>query len=144
VTFSRTAPFTLHPRAQPALRAWHAWLLAALLLAALALGLAHRIEHAPGLRAAWALEPVGAAAAASADPAPVDDMAQALPVMGSHHAGDPECRLVDQLGHADALCGGAWEAPALAPVPRAVPVGPHRVATLPPAAAYQARAPPQA
>ncbi len=148
MTFRPSNPLALRLRAQPALRAWHAWLLAALLLAAQALGLAHRIEHAPGsaagLRAAWALGSVGLAAAANAAPAPVDGASQAGQGLDGHQAGDAQCRLVDQLGHADVLCGGAWEAPALPPAHRQLPVGADSVAMRPLPAAYQARAPPQA
>ena len=101
----------LRPRPTP----FHAWLLAAVLLLAQGLGLAHGIEHAPS-----------AAGARSED----------------HEAGGAECRLIDQLAHADALCGG--DAPALALVrvgdaafaPQAL-----GLASAAPAA-YLARAPP--
>ncbi len=141
MTFNRlhTRPRSL--RARPAFCGWQAWLLAALLLAAQALGLAHRIEHGPGhsaghsagQQAVLGLAPVGAA---------LPDHGEAA--AGEHQAGDAQCRLVDQLGHADALCAAAWDAPALGPVPGQVPAPAARVALLPQPAAYQARAPPQA
>ena len=98
----------------------HAWLLAALLLMAQGLGLAHRVVHAPlnaqaGV-AAWPLD---------------------------HDAGGADCRLVDQLAHADALCGGV---PAVAaPLPAAdaaVALPPQQWAAGAPAV-YLARAPPR-
>lgn len=112
-------------------------MLAGLLLAAQALGLAHRIEHAPGhpagQQAVLGLASVGAGLHSHGEPA-----------AGEHQAGDAQCRLVDQLGHADALCAAAWDAPALGPVPGQAPSPAARVALLPQPAAYQARAPPQA
>ena len=119
----------------------HAWLLAALLLAAQALGLAHRVAHAPGLPG-----PVVAHAMAFSAAGPhahshgrADDHAHAH---AHHEAGSPDCQLIDQLAHADALCGSTSLSPAL---PRggaigaaaAVPVLPHGSA-----AAYLARGPP--
>ena len=79
----------------------HAWLLAALLLVAQGLGLAHRVGHAPGLGQ------TGIAATASGWSA-------------DHQAGSADCRLVDQLTHADALCGPPLLA-ALAPAADAAP-----------------------
>jgi hypothetical protein len=100
-----------------------AWLLAALLLAAQALGLAHRVGHAPGLGKAA----VASAAGWSAD----------------HKAGSGDCRLVDQLAHADALCGPLLPATVAAPAHAA----PQDVAQADgPAAAHRAalaRGPPQ-
>lgn len=101
-----------------------AWLLATLLLAAQAAGLAHRVLHAAGA-------PGGTSAA------------QAVAAWGgSHQPGSADCRLIDQLAHADLLCGAA-AAPATLPTATATVV-----AVLPqslparPAAAYLARAPP--
>lgn len=110
-----------------ALTRWQAWLLAALLLAAQAAGLAHRISHgghagAARLAALQAAGPEGAA---------------------SHDEGSAQCRLVDQLTHADALCGGELTA---APARVAQGAGPARIegrlAEGAPAA-YLARAPPR-
>lgn len=108
-------------------RPLHAWLLAALLLAAQALGLAHHIRHAPGLGAA-------ATTVAAAPPDWAD----------GHAAGSAECRLVDQLAHADGLCDATWAAAPAAPAspaPAAVPTPAPRAGS---AAAYRARAPPLA
>lgn len=101
-----------------------AWLLATLLLAAQAAGLAHRVLHAPGATGA-----TNAAQAAAA-------------WGGSHEPGSADCRLIDQLAHADLLCGAAAASATLpkatatvvAALPQSVPVRP--------AAAYLARAPP--
>lgn len=102
------------------LRPLHAWLLALLLLAAQAAGLSHRVVHAPGLapaHTAWA---------------------------DGHEQGQDDCRLVDQLAHADALCGAA-QAP-LALLPLAAAATPLRPQARPAgkAAAYLARGPPPA
>ena len=101
----------------------HVWWLVLLLLAAQALGLAHRVAHAPGLPGG-ALAHVAAAAHAS------------------HEAGSAECRLVDQLAHADALCGSM----VLPPAPLRTADTGHAVArpalTVGSAAAYLARGPP--
>ena len=100
-----------------------AWLLAGLLLAAQALGLAHRVAHGGGAGTAPAVS-----AKAFAD---------------GHEAGSAECRLIDQLAQGDLLCG---DAPAL-PLPLFVQAAPPLAApaSLPalPAGAYQARAPPR-
>lgn len=103
-----------------ALTSLRAWLLALLLLAAQAAGIAHRVAHAPGLapvHAAW---------------------------VDGHESGAADCRLVDQLAHADVLCGAAPAPPlalrvaqaATAPLPQALPAGT--------AAVYLARGPPPA
>jgi hypothetical protein len=104
-----------------AIAPWQAWLLAVLLLAAQAAGLVHRVAHGGG----------GVAHAAH------------KAFSASHDEGSAECRLVDQLTHADALCGGdAPAAPALA-VQAAEPARAHgRLAEGAPAA-YLARAPPR-
>ena len=107
----------------PRSAAW-AWGLAAALLLAQALGLAHRAWHAPGLHAA------AATAAAQAD-------------FTGHAAGDADCRLVDALAAADALPGAGTA------VPPALPAAPPRVARViagvevRTCAPYLARAPPQ-
>lgn len=125
----------------------HAWLLAVLLLAAQALGLAHRVAHAPGLPAAVSAQAAAFAAAHVHAHADVNaDAASAAAATasahGQHEAGGADCRLIDQLAHADALCGGDGLPPPLlrtstigtwADVP-ALPLGS--------AAAYLARGPP--
>lgn len=95
-----------------------AWLLAALLLTAQALGLAHHVRHAPGLAAGAAVWVDG------------------------HAADSADCRLVDQLTHADALCGATFAPPS--PPQVAVQAAAVQVAAAAAAApaAYQARAPP--
>ena len=82
-----------------------AWLLAALLLVAQGLGLAHRVGHAPGL---GQISSTATASGWSAD----------------HKAGSADCRLVDQLTHADALCGP----PLLAALPPATDAAPQTAA----------------
>ncbi len=104
-----------------------AWLLATLLLAAQAAGLAHRVLHAPGM-------PAGA------------NTAQAVSAAswgGKHLPGSSDCRLIDQAAHADLLCGAIIAPAALPTVTAAVvaelPQALPRVA----AAVYLARAPPR-
>jgi hypothetical protein len=155
------------PRAQ-------VWLLAALLLAAQAFGLAHRVAHAPGLSGAFHADSPGLSGAFHADSPGLSgafhadspglpDLTHfsaafapgahdcdhphhhglATPLSG-HEAGSAECRLIDQLAHADALFGSPELPLLLAPqatvlVAAAVPARPQGDA-----AAYLARAPPQA
>lgn len=98
----------------------HAWLLALLLLAAQATGLAHRVAHAPGLapaHTAWA---------------------------DGHEQGQGDCRLVDQLSHADALCGAAAALPPQLPAAVAATPLPQQARPAGTAAAYLARGPPPA
>lgn len=119
--------------------------LAALLLLAQALGLAHGVAHAR-----WGPAQGSLPSAPSALPglqagpvqAPPGDFAAAT-WRGSHQAGDVECRLIDQLGHADAQAPGlqAWLPPA--PAAQPVPVMPAVALRSWPAAAYRARAPPR-
>lgn len=99
-----------------------AWWLAALLLLAQGLGLSHRIAHAP-----------------SHGPAQVHASAWGH----DHEAGSADCRLVDQLAHADALCAPPTAAlPLVATAQTAVaPLPSSRPADT--AAAYLARAPPR-
>jgi hypothetical protein len=98
-----------------------AWLLAGLLLAAQALGLAHRVAHGGGSAT----------------------VVSATSFTANHEAGSADCRLVDQLTQADLLCASP---PAGAPT---LPAYVERTLfTLPawaaqPAAAYLARAPPR-
>jgi hypothetical protein len=77
----------------PVMTPWRAWLLAALLLLSQAAGLAHRIAHAT---------PAGGATAQAVWKA-------------DHLPGSADCRLVDQLTHADALCSGMSAAAPLLP-----------------------------
>lgn len=105
-----------------------AWMLAALLLAAQAAGLAHRLAHAPGLPGSTLAKAAAATAAAAG---------------ASHEAGSADCRLIDQLAHADVLCTPAVT---LALLPQhadaaALPAQQARAAATP--AGYLARAPPQ-
>lgn len=92
------------------------WGMVLALLLSQALGLAHRVLHAPGLK------PAGEA------------------LFGQHDGGD--CRLFDQLAHGDALAAAL---PALPPAPpqappeAALPAGTGAVH----AALYLARAPPR-
>ena len=138
-------------RAAP--RPWlQVWLLAALLLAAQAFGLAHRVAHAPGLPGALHAESPGlpelahlraAFAPGAHDCDHPHHHGVASPLAG-HEAGSAECRLIDQLAHADALFGSPVLPPLLAPeatalVAAALPARPQGGA-----AAYLARAPPQA
>lgn len=131
-----------------ALTPWRAWLLAAVLLSAQLLGLAHSVAHGGG-------QPVqgdgwGHAAPHAAAPAAPDSVLHAhhAHAHGDHHgAGDQasaECRLYDQLlGQCHALLSDAVTAPQLAAAPPRVASGvasPGRSA----AAVYQARAPPSA
>ena len=98
--------------AAPLLTPLHAWLLAALLLAQ-ATGLAHRIAHAT---------PAGGTTA------------QAV-WQADHQSGSADCRLIDQLSHADALCSGAPDpAPLFQPAPTVLALA---------AEALRARAAPQ-
>jgi hypothetical protein len=85
--------------ATPLLTPLRACLLALLLLVSQATGLAHRIAHAA---------PVGGTTA------------QAV-LKADHQPGSADCRLIDQLSHADALCSGLPVAAALL-LPAATPV----------------------
>ena len=93
----------------------HAWLLAAVLLLAQGLGMAHGFAHAPSAGDTWSQD---------------------------HEAGGAECRLIDQLAHADALCGGLALVPAVEVARDAVVVRPGPARALAAPAAYLARAPP--
>jgi len=140
----------LTPRARR-LQPLHAWLLAVLLLAAQALGLTHRVAHAPGLAGATVAQATASANVFAAATASALEAAAAAESAGApahahshfpHEAGSADCRLIDQLEHADALCAGVCLSPAL---PRAAVTG--AAATLPAvsaggAAAYLARGPP--
>ena len=146
----------LSPRARR-LQPLHAWLLAALLLAAQALGLAHRVAHAPGLPGAAAAHAAavfsadlhahgdGAAGAHAEGTAGVQAHGHGAigAAAGSHHeAGSADCRLIDQLAHADAMCGSAGLPPELL---RTAATGAAVDLTSLPAgsaAAYLARGPP--
>lgn len=150
------------------------WLLAALLLAAQAFGLAHRVAHAPGLPGAVHAESPGLPGALHADapglPGAVHADSPGLPdrphfsaafapgvhdcehphhhgaasPLAGHEAGSAECRLIDQLAHADALFGSAVLPPLLAPEATALAAAALPARPQGGAAAYLARAPPQA
>ena len=93
-----------------------AWLLAAVLLFAQGLAIAHSLAHAPGVAQAWS-----------------DD----------HEAGGDQCRLIDQLAHADVLCTGATSEPALPTTAGVVVALPRKAPAVAMAAGYLARAPPR-
>lgn len=145
-------------RLRPLLTPWRAAALALLLLAAQALGLAHRVAHGPALLAS--------ASASAAMGQPSGDIwghasagltqAHTLADDGQDHDHDhghghdhgsdsaAECRLYDQLlGHADVLLAALVPTalPTLAVQPWA---GVAQVISRAAAAPYQARAPPQA
>lgn len=115
-----------------------AWLLALLLLAAQAAGLSHRLQHAsaPGPGSATAQQAfAGDAHVATAG---------AERTAGDHAPGSADCRLIDQLSHADALCAGMAPATVQA-LAHSAPRAPATwQAPRGPAAHYLARAPPQA
>ncbi|HLL11192.1 MAG TPA: hypothetical protein VK570_09045 [Rubrivivax sp.] len=94
----------------------HAWLLAAALLLAQGLGLVHSLAHAAGVEAGWSQD---------------------------HEAGGNECRLVDQLAHADALCGGTATVPPVLPWVDELAAAPSAALALAAPAVYLARAPPR-
>ena len=120
---------------RPTLRSWFAAAAVAALLAAQAFGLAHRIEHDVGHRPAGhahhdhEAHAVGAAVHVHSD-------------VPSHEEGSATCRLVDQVGHADAAPASA--APALPPVatPSAPPPCGVRAVAKSQAHPYRARGPP--
>jgi hypothetical protein len=125
------------PRRPSRMQPLHAWLLAALLLAAQALGLAHRVAHAPGLPAAASAQATVLASADVHAHADADAAAHA-----PHEAGSADCRLIDQLAHADALCGSASLPPALLSATTLGTLADLPVLPLGSAAAYLARGPP--
>jgi hypothetical protein len=109
-----------------------ALLLALALLLAQAAGLGHRVAHAGAIASGGGLAAWRAAGVQTAQGVAASD----------HPAGSTECRLIDQLAHADAVCGGE---PAALPV---VLARADRLAAARPTAcaasptAYLARAPP--
>jgi hypothetical protein len=112
------------------------------LLAAQALGLAHRVAHSdapPG---------VSAAAGGQHDHADHDghDHSPALTALAlfdhHHDEGSPECRLIDQAGHADAVPAGGSAALAFAPAPFERPTARELSPRAAPPLPYCARAPP--
>jgi hypothetical protein len=140
-------------RPKPALTLARALWLCAALLAAQWLGHAHAVAH--GLAAGAALT---AASHAQADCTPAaqgfapafhvahhdhdHDHSPGLSLADGHEAGGAECRLVDQLGHADLLWSAQVPAGQLqhrGPAPQTGAAAPRAAA---PAAGYQARAPP--
>lgn len=121
----------------PQLTLLRACALAVLLLWVQAMGLAHSVAHASWGPAPGSLQGFEADAAES----PRSDFLSAI-WGGSHQAGDVECKLIDQLGHADAAVPSLQLG--LPPAPAAQPVPARRDAAPPArrAAAYCARAPP--
>lgn len=111
---STHAQFTTrrHPSLGPVL------LLAFALLWAQALGLAHGIVHGPQLSSGHAVSQPSLADASGAGAAVADGfLAQLL----AGHQGHPDCRVFEQLSHADVLPGVSSPAlPALAPPPAAM------------------------
>lgn len=131
---------------RPLLTAGGAWLLAALLLLAQGLGLVHGVAHGVALAPAHA-----AACAPACDDAghahaakPAAGFATLHAHGGTHEAGDAQCRLIDQLAHAD----GLWAVDAAPVLPLACGDAPTAAPRLALAdggsAAYLARAPPRA
>jgi len=131
----------------------HATLLALALLAAQALGLAHRVAHGLPHASRSAVAAVDATAGsaateASADSAvtehaaaPIDAAEVPTAHLSSHDPGGAECRLLDQAAHADALAASAW--PALPPrVPAPLPAVAGTVLAGWGVHAYLARGPP--
>lgn len=136
--------------------AWQAWWLAALLLAAQALGLWHGVEHGapqlPGRIQSQAHAPGDAHGHAhghvlrGVHDTAASSSAQAIPAdwLDGHEHGSAECRLVDALAHADALCLADFSAPAPTSATRAAAGRRWTPPAAAPAAAYRARAPPRA
>ena len=111
---------------------WRALLLAAWLLGAQQLGLAHSTSHAA------AHPPAHPLTALLAPLASADDAWHA-----GHAAGSTECRLLDQLlGSVDALLATPAALHTLAPADQAVPLPAEPAAHRPGHCHYQARAPP--
>lgn len=112
--------------------------LACALLWAQALGLAHRIVHGPQLTSLHAVsQPAGAYASGAGGVVADGFLAQLF----AGHQGDSDCRVFEQLSHADALHGVPLLAlPALAPLPPvAVAAGGLFIRLVLP---FQARGPP--
>lgn len=126
----------------------NAWLLALLLLAAQAAGLSHRISHAPQAAAldgvaGLALQEPGSSADLNAHHAGHQTGHHADHHADPHQPGSADCRLIDQLAHADALCAGD-ATPGPLPPPRSAAWAldaPHGLASA--FALYLARAPPR-
>ncbi len=115
-----------------------AWGVVALVFAQ-ALGLVHGTLHAAGFGPAVAQAAAAAPAAAQAAARPD---AHGHGLFDGHAAGGAECRLYDQLGHADGL---AFACPVLPPHGAAQPPAPVPARPAEPVffAAYAARAPPR-
>lgn len=126
-------------RPLPGPTALQAWLLAALLLVAQGLGLAHRVAHAPGLGHGGAT----LAAVSTSAKGHADGQAKASWAAG-HEADSAECRLIDQLAHGDGLCSTPWAAAAAPQAGETRAAAPAPAPRAGSASAYFARAPPQA
>ncbi len=100
-----------------------------------ALGLAHRVEHG------WAQ-----AAHDAGTPHHGQQLAEAQHLgadrWSGHAAGSAECRLLDQVGSADAPCTVPAALPAPRPAAAPQPRPPRAIGAAPTPAAYEARAPP--
>lgn len=118
-------------RPQSSTRRWLLPLMAAALLWLQALGLWHQVVHGHAVHG-------GATQASASEHDSHDDHAFA-----GHDEGDPQCRLFDQLAHADIAFASASEAPGLAACSGPVAAPPAgRLA--PQAAGFLARGPPVA
>jgi hypothetical protein len=116
-----------------------AWLVALALgwLLAQSVGLVHRTVHGGAAGPAVAVALVHGHAHADAPAA-----REAVPWFGSHEDGSAECRLVDQLSHADALPVVAWPMVAIAALPVPIRWVPAALARRH-IGAFQARGPPR-
>jgi hypothetical protein len=112
------------------LRQWQrpaiAGVLACVLLLGQALGLAHGVAHSPPVSIAQAQH---------------DDCAEYGDLFASHEQGSDVCKLLDQIGHADALPLATLVSTPPAPARHCNAAPPHGVAQRW-AAVYNARAPP--
>ena len=106
------------------------------LLCAQALGLAHRVAHGDA--------PPRAVAAVQHDHNHDHDHAPGLAALFDHQhdEGSPECRLIDQASHADAVPAGAATAWAFAPSAFDLPAARALLPRAAPPLPYSARAPP--
>ena len=128
----------------PASRLTLAVLLTALLLLSQGLGLLHRVEHLPSRGVASLTAPTAPTALTVADGSVATQALHAgHGVFATHEAGGAECRLLDQLTHADALLADALPLPAGLPGVAAAVHAPAEAGRRH-EARYLARAPPAA
>ena len=142
----------MKPTRRTGLSLLNAWLLAVLLLAAQAAGLSHRISHAPQAAALGGIAGLAVQGSLPAADVKAHHATHHAAHPSGHHAahhadphqpGSADCRLIDQLAHADALCAGDATPGALPPPRTAASAldAPHGLAS--PFALYLARAPPR-